>query len=306
MKRLLLFLALSIPAFSQQFVTPQPDCLIVINLTMVNQTTPTAPSAGFNNIQGGCGIWAMYVSVSGFSSATTTIQSAPNNAGVAGSWVTFAGGQIISPSPHNNNPIVTSTQDFVWLVGYNPWIRAQLSAATGTGSVNGLLLGWRSPGNSSTATSASNVNATIVSPLGPQAASSSVATVSQGQAASGTAVSGNPELIGGSDGVNVRTLKTDASGDLQTAVIGNASLLSGQQSVTGSAAALSSNASKEVCVKANIANAINVYVGTTGVTISTGLELAPGQFTCLHTSNTNLWFVVASTTGASVSWALTN
>ena len=86
----------------------------------------------------------------------------------------------------------------------------------------------------------------------------------------------------------------------------NGSFLSGQQAVTGTAAALASNPAKNVCVKALIGNTINVYIGTTGVLTTTGDELTPGEGRCFTLSNTNLIFVVASTTGASVSWSATN
>jgi hypothetical protein len=83
---------------------------------------------------------------------------------------------------------------------------------------------------------------------------------------------------------------------------GQATFNSGQQAVTGTAVNLGNNATTSVCVKANIANTINVYVGATGATTSTGFELAPGQGGCWNRTNTNLVFVVASTTGASVSF----
>ena len=84
---------------------------------------------------------------------------------------------------------------------------------------------------------------------------------------------------------------------------GFAASLSGQQAVTASAVALASNASQHfACVKAFIANTISVYIGPTGETISTGYELGPGDERCYLVTNTNLLFVIASTTGASVSW----
>ena len=100
---------------------------------------------------------------------------------------------------------------------------------------------------------------------------------------------------------------TGSGGGGGTVIIGGAtSFGAGQQAVTGTAAALTSNASKNVCIKANIANTINVYVGATGVTTSTGFELPPGTGTCQYISNTNLMFVVASTTGAGVTFNFTN
>jgi len=85
-----------------------------------------------------------------------------------------------------------------------------------------------------------------------------------------------------------------------------AAILAGQQSVTASAVALATNTTKEVCVKALLANTINVYVGPSGVTTSTGLELGPGDSYCTRVTNTNALFVIASTTGAGVSWAARN
>lgn len=82
------------------------------------------------------------------------------------------------------------------------------------------------------------------------------------------------------------------------------SLVAGQQAVTGTATALSGNAlAQGVTVEALSANTISVFVGPSGVTTSTGLELPPGSAVTLPVSNTNLVFVIASTTGASVSFA---
>ena len=79
--------------------------------------------------------------------------------------------------------------------------------------------------------------------------------------------------------------------------------LSGQQAVLSTAANLGNNAlTNGICVKALLANSINVYVGGSGVTISTGQELGPDESFCYSYSNTNEVYVIASTTGAKVSW----
>ena len=149
MKRILLLLSCSAALFAQpsQITYPQPDCRIVItNFTTLNQTSPLSPNAGLDNLQQGCNVWAMSISVSGFSGVTIALQSAPNNAGVPGTWVTFAGQSIFSASPNNANPITSSTQAYVWLTGYNPWVRVQMTAITGSGTVWGSVFGWRRPG----------------------------------------------------------------------------------------------------------------------------------------------------------------
>jgi hypothetical protein len=260
MKRILLLLSFcaSLLAQPSSVTLPQPDCTIGIGngLTTLNQVVP---SLGFNNIGTGCDTWAMSISVSGFSSATVALQSAPNNNGVPGTWVTFAGQSIFSPSPNNNNPITSSTEAFVWLFGYNPWVRVQLTALTGSGIVTGSVYGWRNPSATASGGGGSSSSVTIISPI-----------------------------------------------PLPVNSTGNASVVSNQQAVTASAVALASNAAKEVCVHALIGNTINVYLGGAGVSDSTGMELPPGGNVCLHPNNTNLLYVIASTTGASVSWIATN
>lgn len=92
-----------------------------------------------------------------------------------------------------------------------------------------------------------------------------------------------------------------------TQIFGNGSVTSGQLSATTTAQALSSSAViKNVCVKALAANAINVYIGGSGVTTSTGMELAANQAVCMPVSNVASVYVIASTTGAGVSWIATN
>lgn len=208
-----------------QNVTIQPDCVIVINWTTVGQTSPTG---GFNNKTGGCTTWAMQVANSGFSTVSVTLQSAPDVAGAPGAWVTFAGGTIISPTPNNVNPIVTTSTGNLWEVGPAAWVRALFaSVGTGTGSVTGTLFGCRQPNCSLNGVGGgpgTNVNATIVAPLGSQPAASSVSVALasdqiplkvQGAAAAGAAVSGNPNLTGGKDSSgNAQDFATDTAGGL--------------------------------------------------------------------------------------------
>jgi hypothetical protein len=146
-----LFLLLTLLAFTDWVALaqpttqaiPQPDCIILFHFTAVNQTAPTSPNAGLNNLTTGCTVWTVSAAVSGFTSGTVALQSAPNVSGAPGTWVTFAGSIMLSPAPHNVNPIVTSTQDFVWMSGYNPWVRVQLTAVLGSGRVDGAAYGWR-------------------------------------------------------------------------------------------------------------------------------------------------------------------
>lgn len=130
--------------------------------------------------------------------------------------------------------------------------------------------------------------------------------VVQGPAADGAAVAGNPVRIGGKDGSgNTQDILTDTRGDTLVVVDGNPTVASGQQSVTTSAVALATTTVRGVCVKAFRGNTVNVYIGASGVTTSTGQELGPGDAQCTPVTNTNLVFVIAPSGGASVSWFAT-
>lgn len=114
-------------------------------------------------------------------------------------------------------------------------------------------------------------------------------------------------LLLGYKGSNATPISAGGSGGTTPVIIVGADhLYSGQQAVTGSAVALATQASKFVCVSASVGNTINVYVGPSGITTSTGFELAPGGGYCAYLSNVNLFYVIASTTGAKVTWAATN
>lgn len=81
--------------------------------------------------------------------------------------------------------------------------------------------------------------------------------------------------------------------------------VTGQQSVTASAVALpGTSLTRPVCLFAPNTNGTTVYYGPSGVTTSTGFPLLPGASMCgLTVANLNQIFVIASTTGSSVSYS---
>lgn len=110
------------------------------------------------------------------------------------------------------------------------------------------------------------------------------------KAASTPAAASDPALV----------VAISPNNSLGTQPSGFGALIGFQQAVTASAVALATNASHSFCITALSTNVINVYVGPSGVSTSTGLPLLPGQTACWSLSNTNLAFVIASATGASV------
>jgi hypothetical protein len=128
--------------------------------------------------------------------------------------------------------------------------------------------------------------ATLTTPLGVQLSTGAAALIGQQ-----TMAASLPVVIASNQGA-VPTIPGSAT-----------AFLAGQQAVTASAVALAANGAKGVCVKALVDNGIKVYIGPSGVSITTGDELAAGDGRCYPLDNTSRIFVIASTTGSSVSWS---
>lgn len=93
-----------------------------------------------------CNSFTIEYSNSGFSVLSLIVQSAPDNGGVPGTWVTFAGTVVTGSNP--NTGTVSGSTTFT---GFYRWIRVQLTSVTGTGQVSGAIYGDQvaaSPGSS--------------------------------------------------------------------------------------------------------------------------------------------------------------
>lgn len=113
-----------------------PDCTLVATLTAAGTTQ------SLNNIQGGCVAWNLTYSSQGFSAVSIQLESAPKTsfASVPGSFVLFGGTTIAG-----SNPLTSTASGYFTGTGYFPWIRVNLGTATGTGTVDITLYGWKSP-----------------------------------------------------------------------------------------------------------------------------------------------------------------
>jgi hypothetical protein len=257
--------------------------------------TDTNASAPSDNRTTGCAYWVMTYQVTGFSAVSLTFQSAAGASG-PGAFGTFSGTLNSGSNPSTSVACSTPANCTATFNGVVGWYKIVFGSHTGSGTIQGTLQGYKAfvPLGGNTSTGA-GCPGTIGSPC-----------VVAGGVASGSPPTLAPVPVAGFDGTNLQPLKTDTGGNAQTAAIGDAAFISGQQAVTGTAAALASHAARSVCVVALLANTIPVYVGAAGVTTGTGMQLSPGQGVCQPVSNTNLIFVVASTTGASVTWSSVN
>ena len=171
-----LLAALSVFQCFGQPVIVRPDCVIVFHFTAALQTFPTSPNDGLNNLSTGCTTWNVSFSSQGFTALNLVLQSAPNTtaSGAPGSYVTYLNQTVVKGS----NPLIgaiAGASDFAWVVGYNPWVRVELASVTGSGTVDGVALGWAIP--SAGASPVSTQNVTIVGPLGQAHSAASIPVV---------------------------------------------------------------------------------------------------------------------------------
>lgn len=140
--------------------TIQPDCLIPFTFTAAGSfpATPTTNGAGDNRTKG-CAAWTLMYQNSGMTSVSVTLQSG-SSVSTTVSWGSFAG----TISTGFVNPIVSDTGGSLQAVNGTAdisWVRVNV-AATGTGTLTGVLYGFR---NSSAAVNGGGGGGTC--PQGP-------------------------------------------------------------------------------------------------------------------------------------------
>lgn len=111
----------------------QPDCIKTFQFSGSGQT-----STVIDNRQAGCFNWTVAYQSSTFSAVTLTFEDAPG-AIASGTFVTFAGTTLTGANPSTN--IIGNVSTFT---GYYGWLRVKLTSATGTGTVTGVLYGYKS------------------------------------------------------------------------------------------------------------------------------------------------------------------
>ena len=95
----------------------------------------------------------------------------------------------------------------------------------------------------------------------------------------------------------------------QAVLVGGSKVISGQLSVTTTAASIPANAVRSVCLTVASGSSNTVVIGGSGVTTTTGYELQKSATTiqpsvCLNVDNTAAVFAVSSGTGT-LDWVAT-
>lgn len=332
MKKLIILLSVTAGLMAQQ---PAPNVLINFGPWTDVATSQTVFNAG--TLQ--AAYWVMSYQTTGFSAVSLQFESATGVAGAPGSFGAFQGTTVSGSNPSTSVTCSTPNNCRAVFSGITGWVRVRFVSHTGSGTIQGTLQGYKTYQalGGDPPPSGSGCVGTVGTPCivaGPDVGSGTIPptknpvliagvdgdgnvnTIQQDTGTDGLLISGvdapgnvpsdTVVSVGGFDGTDTTRVKTDTGGNLQTGFIGFSTFNAGQQAVTGSAVALATHTARAVCVVALAANTIPIYIGPSGVTTTTGLELAPGASTCQPVNNSNLIFVVASTTGASASWSLVN
>lgn len=189
MRRLFFALLLTAAAAlaQQGQVTVRPDCFQFFTFTA------TGTSNVIDNRSAGCPYFAIDYSSSGFTVLSIVVQVAPDNNGVPGTWATYTAGS-------GSNPNTAITQASSTFSGFFPWVRVNLTSVTGSGTLSGILYGWRTP-------------ASVIASGGSGACPSPCPV--DGPTAAGSPPTTPPVLTAGSDATNIRTILVDSSGRQQ-------------------------------------------------------------------------------------------
>ena len=131
----------------QNTVSVAADCVVNFQITAQGGTGPAF--GAFDNRQIGCGSWQLQYSNSGFTAVTMTIQSSLDG-------VTFT--TLAGTATYGTNPLTSTTaaSALITSTGANfaPYVRVIATTATGTGTIRGVLLGYRALGTAGTAPAA--------------------------------------------------------------------------------------------------------------------------------------------------------
>ena len=235
MKKLILLLSLTLPVFAQQ-TKVSPDCTLgpgVVSFAGTGNSTsfdnrPVSSSTGIP-----CTNWSLTWSAqASVTSLTIKIEAAPDSNGAPGTFAAIASG---STFPSGKVNIATST-------GYYPWVRVSVTVVGGTGSITGVLNGWRD-------------NADTIGGGGGGGGGCTAPCVVIGPDAPNSVPSQDPVQVAGFDGTDVQRIATDTSGN--TKVVG----------LSASGASLSGNPVPMANLDAN-AHIIVPTIGTKSVAVS--------------------------------------
>lgn len=139
-------LALLVSVFSlrvsaQNTTAVNPDCVILFTITAQGGSGP-AGGGFFDNRQIGCNSFQLSYGAGGFSAVSLLVQSSPDG-GLSG--LAPVGTVLLGTNPLTST-VAASNLLQTYGTNFPPFVRVIATTATGTGTIRGLLLGWRAAG----------------------------------------------------------------------------------------------------------------------------------------------------------------
>ncbi len=119
-------------ALYSQNVVVQPDCVSNVTFTAAGNIQQ------FKNVGVFCVNWTFSYSNNGFSALNVIVETAPGSTTTPGSWSTFG-----SATTGSNPNTATTSAVTTWTGQYFPWMRVRLASKTGTGTLTGILYGYK-------------------------------------------------------------------------------------------------------------------------------------------------------------------
>ena len=128
----ILFYGKPAPVYGQTPTPRSPDCQLSFSLTAVGTSAP------FDNRGAGCYRWFLTYNQDGLTAQTFQVNYAglltTNN---AGTWAPFPGVVF---------PVAASSNGLIVMDGYYPFVSVSIVSKTGTGFIQGTLVGYREGG----------------------------------------------------------------------------------------------------------------------------------------------------------------
>jgi hypothetical protein len=121
--------------------------------------------ASYNNSTIKCSVWKLNYFSTGFTVISIQLEGAPDNGnGAPGAWAI-----IPTTVTNGTNPLTSTVSGTLSVNAYFPWMRANLTTATGSGAVNVSLIGNAYVGDASSITSGASTVPSNVIASGPDA-----------------------------------------------------------------------------------------------------------------------------------------
>lgn len=158
---------------AQQLVRVDPDCPVNgagFAFTAGGQSGP-GPSGFIDNRATGCSNWTLTYEQVGSGALRIELQSAPDNAGVPGTWVTFAGGTV----QQGANPSTGTPYGISQIQGYAPFVRVHSDSQSA--NVIGFVFGSRTAAGAGSGSTSPPCPGTTTSPCDVQGIDAVGATV---------------------------------------------------------------------------------------------------------------------------------